>query len=74
MGTRVYNPDNRWIVTLDVLKYKVLIICGVNSLSWIVTLDVLKFIKHLKSIKCDYSWIVTLDVLKSTILGILPFF
>ena len=51
-----------WIVTLDVLKYRLR--TGYWGNGWIVTLDVLKLRSNGSIEDTKESWIVTLDVLK----------
>ena len=53
-----------WIVTLDVLKYSLLVSYLLHMNSWIVTLDVLKWYNNMNGRFYIYGWIVTLDVLK----------
>ena len=53
-----------WIVTLDVLKYKVAGKEVRAEKCWIVTLDVLKYEKKGICLMPCSCWIVTLDVLK----------
>ena len=55
---------NSWIVTLDVLKFVLVVLILMIFLCWIVTLDVLKSLSDLYQQTNDNCWIVTLDVLK----------